>query len=171
MRICPFDLAPVLPEDAVFLWIDRIIPSWIGWGALGGTASLMLPLLWRFLGAFSTANWILRLYGQRILLPIGPVNSNDPSGVFVAEFQSKEVAWVRSRSRTTTTRDADGTRVTSSTTWLELAEHGRIIEATELARQRSGHSLAGAREFVVRLRRKDAAALPGEGAGNGAGEK
>lgn len=168
MRIHPYDLAPVLPEDvvfrqsrwwallgmavwallmtaAVFLWSGRLgisvaglpIPPWFGWCAIVGTTLLMLPLLWKFLGAFSAANWVLRLYGQRILLKIGPAASGDPARVFVAEFQSKEVEWVRSFRQVTTTRGTEG-NTTSATTWLEVKLRDGDLEELKTCIQKAG---------------------------------
>ncbi len=143
MRIYPFELAPVLPDDVVFrqsrlwailgaiiiallmggvifLFVHGVVPPWIGWVAVVGTAMIALPLVRKCLGAFTAANWVLRLYGQRILIKIGPPLGADPMRVFVVEFQHKEIEWVRSYRKVIKVRDADGADVHTSSTWLEL---------------------------------------------------
>ena len=172
MRIYPFELAPVLPDDVVFrqsrlwallgaaiialmmggvifLFVHGVIPPWIGWLAVVGTALIALPLVRKCLGAFTAANWVLRLYGQRILIKVGPPLSADPMRVFVAEFQHKEIEWVRSYRKVLNVRDADGADVHTSRTWLELKPRdvdleqlNSCIKTASAPRQRHGWSLS-----------------------------
>lgn len=172
MRIYPFELAPVLPDDVVFrqsrlwallgaailalvmggvifLFVHGVIPPWFGWLAVVGTALIALPLVRKCLGAFTAANWVLRLYGQRILIKVGPSLSADPLRVFVVEFQHKEIEWVRSYRKVIKVRDAAGENVQSSSTWLELKPRGADLEelkscvkTASAPRQRHGWTLS-----------------------------
>jgi len=161
MRIYPIELAPVLPEDVVFrqsrLWAalgaaiitlmmggvilliaEGVIPPGIGWLMAGGTAVIALPLVGKCLGAFSAANWVLRLYGQRILIKVGPGLRADAGRDFVVEFQRKEIEWARAYRKVIKVRDADGADVRTSSTWLELKPRDVDLEELKSCIQTAG---------------------------------
>jgi ribosomal protein L7/L12 len=141
MRIYPVNQAKVVPEDVVFresrVWMVMGLllvaifpavgvfllmgrgPKMFGWYFTIVGALVLLWMLWKAGGVFSAGNWVVRIYGQRILIKIGMPRSDDPARVFVAEFQAKEMEWVRVHRQVTTMREG-GEIVAHSYAWLEL---------------------------------------------------